>query len=59
MHAHDYQRFVGYYEQGKLLPPRLPGRALACLALFAPHAGVGSFYPGMKNACSPPVEEHT
>jgi NAD(P)-dependent dehydrogenase (short-subunit alcohol dehydrogenase family) len=32
-----YERFVRYFEQGDLLPPELPGRALAVLALYAPH----------------------
>ena len=38
-----YQRFVTYHEQGQLLPPELPGRALAVLALHAPRAWSGEF----------------
>lgn len=38
-----YQHFVAYYEQGQLLPPEAPGRALAALALHAPRAWSGEF----------------
>ncbi len=38
-----YQRFIAYYERGELLPPELPGRALAALALHAPPAWSGRF----------------
>ncbi len=38
-----YQHFVDYYERGRLLPPRMPGRALAVLALHAPRAWSGQF----------------
>jgi NAD(P)-dependent dehydrogenase (short-subunit alcohol dehydrogenase family) len=43
MPADSYRRFVHYHEQGELLPPELPGRALAVLALSAPHAWSGDF----------------
>jgi NAD(P)-dependent dehydrogenase (short-subunit alcohol dehydrogenase family) len=43
MEPNDYQRFVGYHRQGQLLPPQEPGRALACLALFASHAWSGEY----------------
>jgi NAD(P)-dependent dehydrogenase (short-subunit alcohol dehydrogenase family) len=59
MQARDYQRFVGYFEQGKLLPPRLPGRTLACLALFAPHAWSGEFLSWDEGRVQALVEEHT
>lgn len=39
----EHQRFVGAHEQGELLPPEQPGRALAVLALYAPHAWSGEF----------------
>jgi NAD(P)-dependent dehydrogenase (short-subunit alcohol dehydrogenase family) len=58
MRADDYQRFVGYYEQGKLLPPPLPGRALACLALFAPHAWSGEYLSWDEERVQALVEEH-
>lgn len=38
-----YARFVGYYQQGELLPPRVPGCVLAVLALHAPAGWSGSF----------------
>ena len=43
MPAESYQRFVTYHEQGELLPPEKPGRALALLALYAPHEWSGEF----------------
>jgi NAD(P)-dependent dehydrogenase (short-subunit alcohol dehydrogenase family) len=58
MHADDYRRFVGYYEQGKLLPPSLPGRALACLALFAPHAWSGEYLSWDEERVQALIEEH-
>ena len=38
-----YQRFVEFHRNGDLLPPELPGRALAVLALRAPRAWNGRF----------------
>ena len=58
MLAHDYERFVGYHEQGKLLSPHLPGSALACLALFAPHAWSGEFLSWDEERVQALVEEH-
>jgi NAD(P)-dependent dehydrogenase (short-subunit alcohol dehydrogenase family) len=43
MPGEDYARFVRYHEQGELLPPELPGRALAVLALYAPPEWSGEF----------------
>ena len=37
----SYRRLAGAHAQGSLLPPDAPGRAIACLALFAPHAWSG------------------
>jgi NAD(P)-dependent dehydrogenase (short-subunit alcohol dehydrogenase family) len=37
----DYQRLSGLYEQGRMVPPHLPGRALATVALRAPHEWSG------------------
>ena len=38
-----YARFVGYHQQGELLPPHVPGCVLAVLALHAPADWSGSF----------------
>lgn len=45
MPEEEHARFVRYHEQGELLPPEVPGCAVAVLALFAPHAWSGSFLP--------------
>lgn len=37
----NYNRLNGLYERGELLPPEAPGRAIACLALAAPHEWSG------------------
>lgn len=37
----NYRRLAGAYETGSLLPPHLPGRAMAALALFAPREWSG------------------
>ncbi len=38
-----YRRFIDYHRRGELLPPELPGRALAALALKAPLSWSGRF----------------
>lgn len=38
-----YNRFVQLHQKGQLLPPELPGRALAALALYAPPEWSGEF----------------
>lgn len=38
-----HARFVGYHQQGELLPPRVPGCVLAVLAFHAPVDWSGSF----------------
>jgi len=43
MPEEDYARFLHYYEAGMLMPPEIPGKAIAALALFAPHAWSGEF----------------
>lgn len=43
MAEEDYGRLLGMYQQGKLLPPELPGRAIACMALHAPREWSGEF----------------
>jgi NAD(P)-dependent dehydrogenase (short-subunit alcohol dehydrogenase family) len=45
MPPEDYERFVRYYQEGELLPPEVPGCALAVLALYAPHEWSGEFVP--------------
>lgn len=41
----EHDKFVQLHEQGKLLAPELPGRAVACLALHARHEWSGQFMP--------------
>jgi NAD(P)-dependent dehydrogenase (short-subunit alcohol dehydrogenase family) len=41
MAEENYRWLNQMYEQGRLLPPEAPGRAIACLALFAPHEWSG------------------
>ena len=53
-----HQRFVRYHETGQLLPPELPGRALATLALFAPHAWSGAFLQWDEARVQALVEAH-
>lgn len=43
MPADSHQKFVRYHEQQELLPPEVPGRALAALALEAPQEWSGEF----------------
>ena len=43
MPSDSHRRFEQYHEQGQLLPPEEPGRALAALALAAPREWSGEF----------------
>lgn len=43
MPPEEYARFVQYYESGMLMPPEVPGAALASLALAAPREWSGEF----------------
>jgi NAD(P)-dependent dehydrogenase (short-subunit alcohol dehydrogenase family) len=43
MPPENYQQFLHYYQHGDLLPPQVPGGALAVLALFAPTDWSGQF----------------
>jgi NAD(P)-dependent dehydrogenase (short-subunit alcohol dehydrogenase family) len=43
MTPEQHQRFVEMHHRGELLPPELPGRALALMALRAPRAWSGQF----------------
>lgn len=43
MPPNAHARFIRYYQQGKLLPPQVPGGALAILALYAPPEWSGQF----------------
>jgi NAD(P)-dependent dehydrogenase (short-subunit alcohol dehydrogenase family) len=45
MPPEEHARFVRYYQEGELLPPEVPGCALAVLALYAPHEWSGEFIP--------------
>ncbi len=42
MPAEAYARFVRFYEEDELLPPEVPGCALAVLALYAPAVWTGT-----------------
>jgi NAD(P)-dependent dehydrogenase (short-subunit alcohol dehydrogenase family) len=59
MHSKDYQRFHGLHQQGRLLPPQAPGRALACLALFAPHVWSGEYLSWDEARVQALIEAHT
>lgn len=43
MPEEEHNRLVRMYEEGRLLPPEKPGRAAACLALYAPSEWSGEF----------------
>ena len=43
MPPEEYERFVAYHRRGELLPPAVPGCALAVLAFYAPSEWSGSF----------------
>lgn len=43
MPAENHRRFVEYHEEGELLAPEIPGRAMAVLALAAPPEWSGEF----------------
>ncbi len=43
MPTEEYNRFIEAYASGDLLPPEVPGTALAVLALYASHAWSGEF----------------
>ena len=43
MPENAHARYQRLHEEGKLLPPEAPGKAMAVLALFAPHAWSGEF----------------
>jgi NAD(P)-dependent dehydrogenase (short-subunit alcohol dehydrogenase family) len=58
MRSDDYQRFLGYHQQGQLLPPPVPGRALACLALYAPHDWSGEYLSWDEERVQALVEGH-
>jgi NAD(P)-dependent dehydrogenase (short-subunit alcohol dehydrogenase family) len=58
MRLDDYQRFLGFYRQGQLLPPQVPGRALACLALFAPHAWSGEYLSWDEARVQALIDQH-
>lgn len=43
MPAESHRKFVAYHDEGDLLPPEVPGRVLAVLALYAPAGWSGQF----------------
>ncbi len=43
MTENEHARFVNHYERGELQAPEEPGRAIAVLALHAPHDMSGEF----------------
>jgi NAD(P)-dependent dehydrogenase (short-subunit alcohol dehydrogenase family) len=66
MAAEDYARFVHLYEEQELLPPEVPGCALAVLSFYAPREWSGGFLPWnhaevqslvRQYACSPGPRE--
>lgn len=59
MSSTDYARFIQYYEQGELLPPQVPGVALAVLALHAPPEWSGAFLAWDEEKVQALVVEHS
>jgi NAD(P)-dependent dehydrogenase (short-subunit alcohol dehydrogenase family) len=59
MSSTDYARFVQYHEQGELLPPQVPGVALAVLALHAPPQWSGAFLSWDEEKVQALVVEHS
>ena len=59
MQEADYQRFVGLHERGELRSPDIPGRALAVLALHAPHEWSGEFVTWDEARVTELVQQHT
>jgi NAD(P)-dependent dehydrogenase (short-subunit alcohol dehydrogenase family) len=59
MPEEQYQRFVRYHEEGELLPPEVPGMALAILALYAPHEWSGEFISIHEERVEELVKQHT
>jgi NAD(P)-dependent dehydrogenase (short-subunit alcohol dehydrogenase family) len=59
MPEREHERFVRYHEHGELLPPELPGRALAVLALHAPNAWSGEFLSWDDDAVQALVRRHS
>lgn len=58
MLAAEHARFVGYYEDGELLPPERPGEAIALLALYAPAGWSGQFIAWDEKRVSRLAEKH-
>ncbi len=59
MTPEEHARFIRRYEEGDLLPPELPGRAIAVLALHAPHEWSGEFLSWDDDAVQALVREAT
>jgi hypothetical protein len=58
MPASEHARFEAYLEEGELLPPEQPGRALAALALHAPLEWSGEFIRWDEDRVVALVNEH-
>jgi NAD(P)-dependent dehydrogenase (short-subunit alcohol dehydrogenase family) len=54
-----HARFVRFYEEGELLKPKFPGRALAVLALHAPHEWSGGYVQWNDGPVQALVKRHT
>lgn len=53
-----YQRFVNHHKDGDLMPPEVPGRAMAVLALHMPHEWSGRFITWNDDDVQALVEHH-
>lgn len=58
MAEHNYNWLLRLYEEGRLIPPELPARAVACLALYAPHEWSGENFSWDKPPVRQLVEAH-
>jgi NAD(P)-dependent dehydrogenase (short-subunit alcohol dehydrogenase family) len=59
MPAEDHAQYVRFYQDGELLQPELPGRALAALALYAPAEWSGDFIQWDEDRMEALVNTHT
>jgi NAD(P)-dependent dehydrogenase (short-subunit alcohol dehydrogenase family) len=58
MREREHTRFLRYYEEGQLLDPELPGRAIVVLALYAPRDWSGTFIAWDDDAVRVLVRRH-
>jgi NAD(P)-dependent dehydrogenase (short-subunit alcohol dehydrogenase family) len=59
MPEQEHSRFVRRYEEGELNPPEKPGRAVAVLALYAPHEWSGRFIKWDSEEVQILVDQHS